>query len=70
MMPKITIILNGEEKLIASNTTIKTLIEELELNVVKIAIEKNYEIILPVDFGDNILADGDRIEIVHFIGGG
>lgn len=44
--------------------------EELELDVKKIAIEKNYEIILPADFGQNILSEGDRIEIVHFIGGG
>ena len=69
-MPKVKITLNGEDKFIAQNTSIKNLLEKLELDVKKIAIEKNYEIILPEDFGDNILNQGDQIEIVHFIGGG
>jgi len=69
-MPKVKITLNGEDKFITQNTSIKSLIEKLELDVKKIAIEKNYEIILPEDFGNNILNQGDKIEIVHFIGGG
>jgi len=69
-MPKVKITLNGEDKFITKNTSIKSLIEKLELDVKKIAIEKNYEIILPEDFGNNILNQGDKIEIVHFIGGG
>ncbi len=69
-MSKVKITLNGEDKLVAANTSIKNLLAELELDIKKIAIEKNYEIILPEDFGDNILSDGDQIEIVHFIGGG
>jgi thiamine biosynthesis protein ThiS len=69
-MSKVKITLNGEDKLITPNTSIKNLLEELKLDIKKIAIEKNYEIILPEDFMDNILSDGDQIEIVHFIGGG
>ena len=69
-MSTIRIRLNGEDKFIAQKTSIKNLLEELELDIKKIAIEKNYEIILPEDFEGNILSDGDQIEIVHFIGGG
>ena len=69
-MPKINILLNGEEKLIEAKTSIKKLIDELELDVKKIAIEKNYEIILPKHFESEALSAGDKIEIVHFIGGG
>jgi thiamine biosynthesis protein ThiS len=69
-MSKVKITLNGEDKLITPNTSIKNLLEELKLDIKKIAIEKNYEIILPEDFGDNVLSNGDQIEIVHFIGGG
>ncbi len=69
-MAKIKITLNGEDKFIEAKTSIKNLLEELELDVKKIAIEQNYEIILPEDFAGNILSEGDRIEIVHFIGGG
>ena len=67
---KIKILLNGEEKLIASKTSIKNLIEGLDLDATKIAIEKNYEIIMPEDFAQIFLAENDQIEIVHFIGGG
>ena len=69
-MPKIKILLNGEERLIEAQTSIQKLVEDLELDVKKIAIEKNYEIILPDDFGGEVLSAGDKIEIVHFIGGG
>ncbi len=69
-MPKIRIILNGEEKFIEQKLSLKSLIEELGLNINKIAIEKNYEIIFTQELSKNILVAGDRIEIVHFIGGG
>jgi thiamine biosynthesis protein ThiS len=69
-MAKIKITLNGEDKFIAEKSSIKNLLEELELDVKKIAIEKNYEIIMPEEFGDSVLREGDRVEIVHFIGGG
>ncbi|MES2677097.1 MAG: sulfur carrier protein ThiS [Pseudomonadota bacterium] len=69
-MAKIKITLNGDDKFIEPKSSLKNLLEELELDVKKIAIEKNYEIILPEDFAGNILSEGDRIEIVHFIGGG
>ncbi|MFT6331859.1 MAG: thiamine biosynthesis protein ThiS [Lentimonas sp.] len=69
-MKRIKILLNGEEKFIASKTSLKDLIDELELDPTTIAIEKNYEIIIPDDFMGNELVENDRIEIVHFIGGG
>lgn len=69
-MTKVKITLNGEDKFLAEKTSIKNLLEELELDIKKIAIEKNYEIIMPEDFEGNILSEGDRVEIVHFIGGG
>ena len=69
-MAKIKITLNGADKFIEPKTSIKILLEELELDEKKIAVEKNYEIIFPEEFGGNILSAGDRVEIVHFIGGG
>lgn len=69
-MEKIKIILNGEEKETNAGKSIAKLVAELELDVKKIAIEKNYEIIMPEDFERSVLCDKDRIEIVHFIGGG
>lgn len=69
-MPQIKIILNGEEKTISSKMNIADLITQYELDIKKIAIEKDLEIINPSDFSQIILDEGSRIEIVHFIGGG
>lgn len=69
-MSKVKIILNGEEKILEQKITISQLIADLELDVKKIAIEKDLEIINPHQFGEIIIDEGSRIEIVHFIGGG
>ncbi|HLD77237.1 MAG TPA: sulfur carrier protein ThiS [Rickettsiales bacterium] len=69
-MSKIKIILNGEEKILAQKTTIADLINDLDLDIKKIAIEKDLEIIDIKNFTTIILEDGNKIEIVHFIGGG
>ena len=69
-MSKIKIILNGEEKTLPRHTTIADLITEYELDIKKIAIEKDLEIVNPASFAEIILDEGCRIEIVHFIGGG
>ncbi len=64
------IFLNGEEKTIRPKMTIAELISELELDVKKIAIEKDLQIINQSEFSTVVLDEGARIEIVHFIGGG
>ena len=69
-MSKIKIILNGDEKTIHDNISIAQLIVDLELDVTKIAVEKDLEIIHPDQFERIMLNEGSRVEIVHFIGGG
>ncbi len=69
-MSKVKIILNGEEKFVEKNTTIYDLIKELELDIKKVAIEKDFEIISPDLFSKIVLNEGNKVEIVHFIGGG
>ncbi len=69
-MSKIKIILNGEEKFFEQGISIADLIQNLELDSKKIAIERNLEIADLNSFEVSVLQDGDRIEIVHFIGGG
>ena len=69
-MSKIKIILNGEEKILARKMSVEELIAELELDSKKIAVEKNLEIVIPDQFAEVILDEGDRVEIVCFIGGG
>ncbi len=67
---KVKIILNGEEKTLAKDTTLAQLIADLSLDTKKIAIEKDLEIVNPNQFSAIILDEGSRVEIVHFIGGG
>lgn len=69
-MSKVKIILNGEEKFLEKNTTISKLIQKLELDIKKVAIEKDLEIISPDLFSEIVLDEGSKVEIVHFIGGG
>jgi len=69
-MSKIKIILNGEEKTLPHGATIADLIAEYKLDVKKIAIEKDLEIVNPENFNALALDEGSRVEIVHFIGGG
>ena len=69
-MPKVKIVLNGEEKFFERGISVSDLIAELELDVKKIAVEKDFEIVNPDQFSAVILDEGSRVEIVHFIGGG
>jgi len=69
-MSKVKIILNGEEKILERSMSVAELVKILELDVKKIAVEKDLEIVNPNQFSAVILDEGSRVEIVHFIGGG
>lgn len=62
--------INGEERQVAEVATISELVAALELDTGKVAVERNLEIVPRSLHGRTAVADGDRIEIVHFIGGG
>ena len=51
-------------------STLAELITELDLPVARIAIELNRDVVRRSDWGSTMLKDDDRIEIVHFVGGG
>ena len=61
---------NGEERTFEGVTDVAALVTALGLERRKIAVERNLEIVPRSAYGKTRLADGDRIEIVHFIGGG
>ena len=62
--------INGETRELAPVATISELIAALSLDTRKVAVERNLEIVPRSLHGQTPVADGDRIEIVHFIGGG
>ena len=67
---KIKIKVNGKIKLIKNNTKLSNLIKFLKIPVKKVAIELNQEIIDKKKLNKINLKKNDKIEIVHFIGGG
>ncbi len=66
----ITITLNGEPRGVAPGTTIAGLAAELGLNPAKVAVERNLEIVPRSTLAEVVISEGDRLEIVHFVGGG
>ena len=66
----LNIIVNGEPRNFAGDLSIHGLLAALGLDPKKIAVERNLEIVPRSTYGSTPVLDGDRIEIVHFIGGG
>ncbi|MBM3511823.1 MAG: sulfur carrier protein ThiS [Alphaproteobacteria bacterium] len=62
--------INGERREIADAITVDQLLATLGLDARKVAFERNLEIVPKSRYGETRLSDGDKIEIVHFIGGG
>ena len=69
-MKKIKIKVNGKLKTINKNVNLSILIKNLKIQVKKVAIEMNGEIVDKKKLNRIILKNNDKIEIVHFIGGG
>jgi thiamine biosynthesis protein ThiS len=69
MRRMIAITLNGEPRRVAPGS-IAALVESLGLPVNKVAVERNLEIVPRSTLAEVMLADGDNLEIVHFVGGG
>ena len=67
---KIKIKINGSFKFIEDNTNLSDLLKTLKIPLKKVAIELNQEILDKKKLNKQILRNNDRIEIVHFIGGG
>lgn len=61
---------NGEAHQFDTSINVADLLNHLGLPESKIAVECNLEIVPKSAYDSTILTDGDRIEIVHFIGGG
>ena len=67
---KIKIRLNGKVKQIAENSKMQTLIKDMKIPIKKVAIELNHEILDKKKLNTIKLKKNDKVEIVHFIGGG
>ena len=61
---------NGEEHAAQEGMTVAALVEQLALRPERLAIELNGEVVRRADWPRTALGEGDRVEIVHFVGGG
>jgi len=64
------VVLNGENRVLTPGLSVAGLLKELGIDGRKVAVERNLEIVPKSAFETTPLAEGDRLEIVHFIGGG
>ncbi len=62
--------LNGEPRMMTGEGTVADLLRELEIRPDRVAVEINLEIVDRQEFDRRVLREGDRVEVISFIGGG
>jgi thiamine biosynthesis protein ThiS len=64
------LVINGDQKQFTSVQTLADLIAQLGMKADRVAVELNREIVARAQWTETLLNDGDKLEIVHFVGGG
>ena len=64
------VVINGEERRVASGTCLAELLAEIGLDPARVAVERNLAIVPRSTFAEVMVEDGDAYEIVQFVGGG
>ena len=65
-----TIFINGEARQLDDGLTVAAMLDTLELPKQRVAIELNRQVIRKQEWDSTPVSDNDRIEVVHFVGGG
>ena len=65
-----TIFINGEARELDDGLTVDAMLDALELPKQRVAIELNRRVVRKQEWESTAVADNDRIEVVHFVGGG
>ncbi len=66
----LTVTVNGRPRELTAPCTIARLLELLQLDTARVAVERNRDIVPRDEFGKTLLQEGDHLEIVRFVGGG
>ncbi len=66
----LSIRVNGEHRRVPGNTTIAQMVNQLGLDPLRVAVERNLAVVARGTLGEVQVEDGDDYEIVHFVGGG
>ena len=70
MARPVRVTVNDEPRDLPEGTTVADLVDRLGLGPRRIAVEVNRAVVPRATYGSVALADGDAIEIIHFVGGG
>ena len=70
MSERLDVTVNGERRTVSGPITVAALLDAVGLDLRKVAVERNEEIVPRSSYAATWLAPGDALEIVHFIGGG
>ena len=66
----VNIVVNGKPRELAQSITVAALLEQLEVPLRGVAVEVNLQVVPRSRHAEQLLADGDRLEIVSLVGGG
>ena len=66
----VSVVLNGEKREVPGELTLDRFLEHFELPLQRVAVEVNREVVRRTLWPQTIVKDADRIEVVHFVGGG
>lgn len=69
-MSELAITVNGEPRRISGPATVADLLRHLQLDPRTVVVELNRQIVRRPQIGETELAEGDAVELVHFVGGG
>lgn len=69
-MAELIITVNGSSRGVPDGCTVAHLLELMEVDPTRVAVERNLEVVPRATWREARLADGDRLEVVTFIGGG
>jgi sulfur carrier protein len=70
MSQTIEVVINGESRTVVHGTTVAALISELGFGDRRVAVERNREVVPRAEHASTVLAAGDKLELVTFVGGG
>jgi thiamine biosynthesis protein ThiS len=69
-MPDLHVVVNGEPRQVPAPATLDSLLRHLGLDPRTVVVEHNRQIVRRPRLADTALAEGDAVELVHFVGGG
>jgi sulfur carrier protein len=64
------VIINGAEQDVEDGLSLSELLKKLELSSARIAVELNLEVVRKTEWSNIMLKENDKLEIIHFVGGG